>query len=100
MYPHIETAEDFARYVKAVESFKASLHEDPAFMHLAIGEECGFSWRECDCCQRALGGDRSEAKAVYKSGATEEYAICDDCVYFEVYGRLDDSTMMKIGETR
>ena len=28
--------------------------------HAAIGEEYGFTWRGCDCCQRAMGGDKHE----------------------------------------
>jgi hypothetical protein len=25
-----------------------------------IGDELGFSWRGCDCCQDGLGGDKHE----------------------------------------
>ena len=54
-----------------------------------------FSWRPCECCGSRLGGDRyhttgfnPEMKEVY------EYEICEDCLYYAEYRRLDDMTMM------
>jgi hypothetical protein len=30
---------------------------------VSVGEPVGFSWSSCDCCDRALGGDRFSAHA-------------------------------------
>ena len=35
---------------------------------LSIGEECGFSWRACDCCGSRLGGDRFELFEGFEGG--------------------------------
>lgn len=56
-----------------------------------------FSWRPCECCERPLGGDRHPVNAYHEeTGAILEYEVCEDCVYFACYGRLDDDTMFSI----
>jgi len=38
---------------------------------LAVGDECGFSWKACDACGSTLGGDRLEATIIEtNSGVT------------------------------
>ncbi len=60
-----------------------------------------FSWSPCECCKTHMGGNREYAtgynditKKVYN------YTICEDCVVYTAYGRLDDMTMLEIeGDT-
>jgi hypothetical protein len=56
-----------------------------------------FSWSPCDCCGSHLGGNREHATG-YNRKAKEisKYTICEDCVYYAEYGRLDDTTMNEI----
>lgn len=61
--------------------------------------EAHFSSRNCDCCDRPLGGDREDCEGSTESGEVFEYSICLDCVYFAEYGRLDDQTMMEIEDS-
>jgi hypothetical protein len=51
-----------------------------------------FSWHNCECCKRPLGGNRED----YIADTGLVYSICDDCVYYNEYGRLDDMTMLEI----
>ena len=56
-----------------------------------------FSWSSCDCCRSNLGGNRHHATGY--NATTKQiycYSICDDCVYYAEYGRLDDQTMMEV----
>ena len=54
-----------------------------------------FSWQPFDCCRRPLGGDRHEVTAYHEgSRSAVSFSVCEDCVYFAAYGRLDDTTMM------
>ncbi len=59
-----------------------------------------FSWRSCECCGDTDGGNREDYIA-FNIGDPEddteyEVAICEDCVYFNEYGRLDDTAMMAV----
>lgn len=55
-----------------------------------------FSWSPCQCCGTHLGGDRYECNGYnVETKEVEEYdCICQDCVYYAEYGRLDDQTML------
>jgi hypothetical protein len=57
-----------------------------------------FSWRPCQCCGTHLGGNRYDCNGYNsKTKEVEDYEfICEDCVYYAEYGRLDDQTMMEI----
>lgn len=60
-----------------------------------------FSWSRCDCCNRPLGGDRTDCNGY--NPTTKEvqdgYSICCDCYYYAEYGRLDDMTMLEIEDS-
>lgn len=69
-----------------------------------------FSWRACDVCERSapgggpLAGTRTvclwvsseSGVIVTRDGEPDELLVCDDCVYFQEYGRLDDATMLAL----
>lgn len=56
-----------------------------------------FSWRPCECCGSPLGGDREEYEFARNDAEPNFTAkICMDCVYYLVYGKLGDTTMMEI----
>lgn len=57
-----------------------------------------FSWRPCECCGCTLGGNREYLFAVDADGEQVQYEICEDCVYYVNYGRLDDQPMMRVEE--
>lgn len=127
MATDITSREDYENYQKAVAAFferegieggwsTGSLenwdcgnccHTNPAPAQEC--EECGdeylnephFSWRPCDCCGGTLGGDRQDviAWATDSDGnkVLREYSVCVDCEYYAEYGRLDDTTMARLG---
>ena len=65
----------------------------------AMLDEPSFSWRACECCGSQLGGDRYHATGFNPTtDEIYEYEICGDCLYYAEYGRLDDMTMMDIGD--
>ncbi len=61
-------------------------------------DEGSFSWRRCDCCDSRLGGTRysmiGASAGVGPNGF--EYSCCTDCLYYSVYGCLDDETMLLV----
>lgn len=57
--------------------------------------ESYFSWKQCDCCGTNLGGNRQYATG-WDGKQVREYEVCDDCIYFAEYGRLDDLTMLGV----
>jgi hypothetical protein len=63
-------------------------------------DEPYFSWHRCDCCGSSLGGNREFATGYNPTTKeVQEYSICEDCVYYAEYGRLDDMTMLSIEES-
>jgi len=57
-----------------------------------------FSWSPCDCCGTTLGGHREDCIA-YNPNTKEiqgDYRICEDCIYYNEYGQLDDMTMLEM----
>lgn len=111
-YPHLEDLQDYALYEEAVARFFAS--EGINNLSLESAEypdrearcqvcnevvDCFpfFSWRACDCCGRNLGGDRYHATGWNdKLGEAFCYEVCQDCIYYAEYGRLDDMTMRNL----
>ena len=58
-----------------------------------------FSSKNCDCCNRSLGGDRYDCNGYNpETKEVQEYSVCIDCVYYAEYGQLDDMTMMDMEE--
>lgn len=118
----LETPQDYAEYERRVAGFmerEGIRNLSPGYIacpecHAEWGDddrcpnghgcrdgwnEPHFSWTRCDCCDRDLGGDREHCTG-YNPTTREiqEYDnICTDCVYYAEYGRLDDSTMLRIG---
>ena len=93
------TKKKYAEYEERVKDFfeREGIHNLSTKNEDEEGYESYFSWRSCECCENTLGGDRydctgynPESKKVY------EYSVCPDCVWYAVYGRLDDESMMDI----
>lgn len=61
-----------------------------------LAEEPSFSWSACDCCGSTLGGNRHPAHGRDKNGDLMHLEVCQDCLYYINYGRLDDQTMLDI----
>ena len=110
-WPHIESAADYARYLEDVGSFLADMEGEPSSgrwdVDVADGDdwpEPYFSWRPCDCCGRALGGDREDVigwlRGAREARYTDAYqwsgSACTDCVYYFANGQLDDMTMLAV----
>lgn len=55
-----------------------------------------FSWNKCQCCKDSSGGSRQYLFARNKANEIVTFEICEDCVYYVEYGRLDDATMLRI----
>jgi hypothetical protein len=66
--------------------------------------ESHFSWQACGCCGDTDGGQREnyiafniKQKADDPEDETEiKVSVCEDCVYFNEYHRLDDMAMLEI----
>jgi hypothetical protein len=89
------TAAEYRTYEETVNTF---LHTE-GVRNLSCGEDCcpSFSWTPCDCCKSPLGGSRHEMTAYHEeTKQVLEFSICEDCVYYSAYGRLDDTTMMEL----
>jgi len=106
--PDIQNANEYAKYQQNVAEFIQ--REELSFLSTGTwdyseGErpedwcdEPWFSWKPCEMCGCHLGGNR---EYLYARNAQDEivtFTICEDCVYYTEYGRLDDQTMMRIGE--
>lgn len=96
------TKQEYADYQEAVATFmlREGLQNLTADTRGDDGEPCEsyFSWRRCDCCKRPEGGNREECYGynAKTSEAQGPYAVCEDCVYYAEYGRLDDTTMASV----
>jgi len=94
---HIDNAHDYAEFEARFQEFM----EREGINNLSTGDELGFSWTPCDCCHRALGGERYYADGFNPTTReVQDYKICSDCMYYANYGALDDMTMMKIGDSK
>jgi hypothetical protein len=100
--PDITNAVEYAQYEAAIAAFIAR----EALTFISTGTNNGedgdvnpwFSWRPCECCGSHLGGLREYLWAW--SGETHvEFEICEDCAYYHNYGRLDDTTMLRVEDT-
>ena len=99
------TPEEYKQYEKAVKLFFKNeglncLTTDMA--HYPEGcIEPHFSWMDCDCCGRPLGGDRTHANGFNPASKQVQggYLVCTDCMYYVEYGQLDDMTMLEVNKT-
>ena len=101
-YPHIETKQDYKRYKDAVQSFliRYNVEIEPYPIQDKDGHwHTYFSWYPCDCCNRQLGGDRTECRGLSHDNQYIDVNLCSDCIYYLCYGVLDDLTMMTIEES-
>lgn len=95
------TKSDYAAYCKAVESFLEWNNVKPGCHSPTQDQSEGFfSWQPCECCGSTLGGNRETYSFAQTWGGIFEADICQDCVYFLAYGKLDDLTMMEIAEAK
>ena len=97
--PDIKNKQEYEAYQKDVASFIK--REGLSFLSTGTNDgENGdidpwFSWRPCPCCGSHLGGNREYLWA-WSGDTRVEFEICEDCVYYVNYGRLDDTTMMRV----
>ena len=62
-----------------------------------VGCDPWFSRRACECCGSGLGGNRYHATGYNpEAEAAYCYEVCQDCIYYAEYGRLDDMIMLEI----
>lgn len=89
------TKSEYSAYEAAVQAFFRA----EQITHVAsITDKPSFSWAACECCKRPEGGMREEVKGVPLDGRSTPlvYEVCEDCIYYIEYGRLDDATMLDI----
>lgn len=93
-YPHIENIDDYRLYQAAF------AEGTEGFEIVTSGDEWGFSWSPCGICNRPLGGERYAMILTNPGPDTPviETLGCCDCVYYAEYGRLDDLTMLSVGD--
>jgi len=61
------------------------------------GEDEGhFSRYPCDTCGSRLAGQRHSAHAQAEPFGLVHLEVCEECLYYINYGRLDDQTMDEI----
>ncbi len=103
--PDIQNAKQYAEYVAAVKEFieleqltflSTSCDEDGTPEDEGGNIDPWFSWSPCEMCGSHLGGDREYLRARALDDEIVTFEICEDCVYFVNYGRLDDETMMRV----
>jgi len=110
--PDIQTKEQYEQYKADVSQFLSD--EGLSFLSTSCHDydsceagdeghdwrECHgepwFSWSPCECCGCTLGGTRQYLHARDRQDELVQFTICEDCVYYIEYGRLDDQTMQRI----
>lgn len=90
-----ECAEAYSLEYETAEEFDEAISNGDAF------DEPSCSSVPCDFCGDMLQGNRCIAHAVqpnslHRPNEILHFDICEDCVYFIEYGRLDDTTMAEI----
>lgn len=104
---------EYAEYVRLFQSGRRFVFRfDPI-----EDSEPHFSWSSCDYCDRPgmagnrtdcywlaqpekiVPGVRNHVDAEHRipwAPSNQPLAVCDDCIYFQEYGRLDDATMLTL----
>ena len=87
--------QEYKLYEESIERFNKAEKLKMLSMKKDKNGECeeGFSWYWCDMCSRNLGGNRTVHLGLTKNDDIIEYSLCDDCLYYNEYGQLDDMTM-------
>lgn len=90
---------DYTRRMRSARKYMESWTPAP-------GAEARFSWTSCDVCDRPdAAGNRTEC--VWTAPADDAHPgpwtpanqpamVCDDCLQFQEYGRLDDASMLEL----
>lgn len=79
---------------------ECGLDEEATEEQRSAAEEGHFSWSDCDCCGQSLGGARYPAHGRDKDGRIIHLDVCEDCLYYINYARLDDTQMMEIEDSK
>jgi hypothetical protein len=88
---------EYAKYQTAVAHFlKANNVKDSFFGPSEETNESHFSWQCCECCRRPIAGNRETYSFAVNQGESFTADICQDCVYYLTYDRLDDAEMALI----
>lgn len=70
---------------------------DPSSEWCDLASEPHFSRSACDVCNSTLGGNRYPAHALFRDDGGREQRvhldICEDCLMYLEYERLDDRSM-------
>lgn len=106
--PDIRDAKEYAEYESRVAQFVAI----EGLSHLSTGcspygrpedgqednqdSEPWFSWKPCQMCGCTLGGMREYLFGRDTAQEICQFMICEDCVYYVNYGRLNDATMARV----
>lgn len=92
------TKREYAEYEATVDAF---FNRDGIDNLTSKGEEGYVSSHGCDCCGNSLQQVLYEATGYNREkDAVYEYQICEDCVMYGEYGRLDDTKMSEIEKSK
>lgn len=89
-------AQQYIAYQTAVSNFLTRNNVKRGCCGPKPGREPFFSWRSCDCCGSALGGNREHVLFATQLNGLFNANVCSNCVYYLAYDRLDDTTMLEI----
>lgn len=99
-YQEYQTTVSKFLQLEGIVNLTAEIGEDPDHECVICGELVGcdpyFSHSPCDCCG-GIAGNRYHATG-YNPDTKEAYCyeVCEDCIYYNEYGQLDDTQMMEI----
>lgn len=97
------TLKDYAAYEAAVAAFfkREGLNCLTADSTEDEPNEPHFSRSPCDVCRRPLGGNREYCSGYNPTTKKiqDGYSVCEDCIYYNEYGQLDDQTMLDMETT-
>lgn len=85
----------YTYFKRAVQQF-LDVNEVKPGCFAAVNASTGpfFSKSQCECCKSPLGGNRETCAFIGNVNFTAD--ICEDCIYYLTYGRLDDTTMAEM----
>ncbi len=63
-----------------------------------ITPEAWFAKSPCEACGTRWAGNRFPLHGVNDDNSIVHLDVCDDCVYYSEYGRLDDQTMEELSD--